>query len=117
MRPVSVTIRPPEPARPSTTASWPSVWGPASPARRGGVAGFWAAPGLTAPTRFLEGEAGLFSLYERNEVEPQQLLADLTSRWELMTHSMKPYPCCRCTHNAIAIGVALHQEGLAAEEI
>jgi 2-methylcitrate dehydratase PrpD len=81
------------------------------------VAGYLAAAGLTGPTRFLEGEAGLFSLYERNEVEPQQLLADLTSRWELMTHSMKPYPCCRCTHNAIAIGVALHQEGLAAEEI
>jgi 2-methylcitrate dehydratase PrpD len=91
--------------------------GPGFSARNGVVAGYLAAAGLTGPTRFLEGEAGLFSLYERNEVEPQQLLADLTSRWELMTHSMKPYPCCRCTHNAIAIGVALHQEGLAAEEI
>jgi 2-methylcitrate dehydratase PrpD len=34
-----------------------------------------------------------------------------------MTHSMKPYPCCRCTHNAIAIGQALHREGLSAVEI
>jgi len=91
--------------------------GPGFSARNGVVAGHLAAAGLTGPTRFLEGEAGLFSLYERDEVEPQQLLADLTSRWELMTHSMKPYPCCRCTHNAIAIGVALHQEGLVAEKI
>jgi 2-methylcitrate dehydratase PrpD len=81
------------------------------------VAGYLAAAGLSGPTRFLEGEAGLFSLYERDEVEPEQLLQDLTSRWELMTHSMKPYPCCRCTHNAIAIGVALHQEGLRAEKV
>ena len=34
-----------------------------------------------------------------------------------MTHSMKPYPCCRCTHNAIAIGRALHREGLSPAEI
>jgi 2-methylcitrate dehydratase PrpD len=91
--------------------------GPGFSARNGVTAGYLAAAGLTGPTRFLEGEAGLFGLYERNEVEPPQLLAELTSRWELMTHSMKPYPCCRCTHNAIAIGVALHQEGLAAEAI
>jgi 2-methylcitrate dehydratase PrpD len=91
--------------------------GPGFSARNGVTAGFLAAAGLTGPLRFLEGEAGLFSLYERNEAEPQQLLADLSSRWELMTHSMKPYPCCRCTHNAIAIGIALNHEGIMPESI
>jgi 2-methylcitrate dehydratase PrpD len=91
--------------------------GPGFSARNGVTAGFLAAVGLTGPARFLEGEAGLFSLYERNEAEPQELLAGLTRRWELLTHSMKPYPCCRCTHNAIAIGIALHREGLTAEAI
>jgi 2-methylcitrate dehydratase PrpD len=85
--------------------------------RNGTAAAFLAGAGLTGPTRFLEGEAGLFALYERGEVRPDALVRDLGRTWEIMTHSMKPYPCCRCTHNAIAIGRALHREGLAAPEI
>ena len=85
--------------------------------RNGTAAAFLAAVGLTGPTRFLEGEAGLFQLYERGEVLPDALMRDLGQTWELMTHSMKPYPCCRCTHNAIAIGRALHREGLSSTEI
>jgi 2-methylcitrate dehydratase PrpD len=85
--------------------------------RNGTTAAFLAAAGLTGPTRFLEGEAGLFQLYERGEVLPDALLRDLGQTWEIMTHSMKPYPCCRCTHNAIAIGQALHREGLSPAEI
>jgi 2-methylcitrate dehydratase PrpD len=86
-------------------------------ARNGTAAAYLAAAGLTGPTRFLEGEAGLFQLYERGEVLPDALLQDLGRTWEVMTHSMKPYPCCRCTHNAIAIGQALHREGLSPAEI
>jgi 2-methylcitrate dehydratase PrpD len=85
--------------------------------RNGTAAAYLAAAGLTGPTRFLEGEAGLFRLYEGGEVLPDMLLHDLGRRWEIMTHSMKPYPCCRCTHNAIAIGKALHREGLSPAEI
>src|SRR5829696_6683320 len=85
--------------------------------RNGTAAAFLAEAGLTGPTRFLEGEAGLFQLYERGEILPDALVGDLGQTWEIMTHSMKPYPCCRCTHNAIAIGRALHREGLGAEEI
>jgi 2-methylcitrate dehydratase PrpD len=85
--------------------------------RNGTAAAFLAAAGLTGPTRFLEGEAGLFQLYERGEVLPDALLRDLGQTWEIMTHSMKPYPCCRCTHNVIAIGKALHREGLSPAEI
>jgi 2-methylcitrate dehydratase PrpD len=85
--------------------------------RNGTAAAFLAAAGLTGPTRFLEGEAGLFQLYERGEVLPDALLRDLGQTWEIMTHSMKPYPCCRCTHNVIAIGKELHREGLSPAEI
>jgi 2-methylcitrate dehydratase PrpD len=85
--------------------------------RNGTAAAFLAAAGLTGPTRFLEGEAGLFQLFERGEVLPDALLRDLGQSWEIMTHSMKPYPCCRCTHNAIAIGRVLHREGLRPAEI
>jgi 2-methylcitrate dehydratase PrpD len=85
--------------------------------RSGTVAAFLAAAGLTGPTRFLEGEAGLFRLYEGGNVLPDALLQDLGQRWEIMTHSMKPYPCCRCTHNVIAIGQALHRECLSPQDI
>ncbi len=85
--------------------------------RNGTAAAFLAAAGLTGPTRFLEGDAGLFQLYERGEVLPDALLHDLGQTWEIMTHSMKPYPCCRCTHNAITIGRSLHREGLSANDI
>jgi 2-methylcitrate dehydratase PrpD len=85
--------------------------------RNGTAAAFLAQAGLTGPTRFLEGEAGLFQLYERGEVHPDALRSDLGRTWEIMTHSMKPYPCCRCTHNAIAIGRALHREGLRSNDI
>ena len=85
--------------------------------RSGTTAAFLAEAGLTGPTRFLEGDAGLFQLYERGEVLPDALVRDLGQTWEIMTHSMKPYPCCRCTHNAIAIGRALNREGLSAKEI
>jgi 2-methylcitrate dehydratase PrpD len=91
--------------------------GPGFSARNGVTAAFFAAAGLTGPTRFLEGEAGHFGLYERGEVVPGRLLDGLGRDWEVLTHSMKPYPCCRCTHNAIAIGEALHREGLKAGQI
>ncbi|MEE6165869.1 MULTISPECIES: MmgE/PrpD family protein [unclassified Mycolicibacterium] len=85
--------------------------------RNGTAAAYLAAAGLTGPTRFLEGDAGLFRLYEAGDVLPDALLQDLGRRWEVMSHSMKPYPCCRCTHNAIAIGHALRREGLGPADI
>jgi 2-methylcitrate dehydratase PrpD len=91
--------------------------GPGFSARNGVTAAFLAASGLTGPARYLEGDAGLFNVYARAEVAPSELLDGLGSRWEILTHSMKPYPCCRCTHNAIAIGKALHAEGVAADSI
>jgi len=91
--------------------------GPGFSARSAVQAAYLAAAGLTGPTRFLEGEAGYFHLYERDDVEPARVLEKLWEHWDLLTHSMKPYPCCRCTHNAIAIGIALKDQGLAADAI
>jgi 2-methylcitrate dehydratase PrpD len=91
--------------------------GPGFSARSGTLAAYLASDGLTGPTRFLEGEAGLFRLYEREDVLPARVLEGLGQKWDLMTHSMKPYGCCRCTHNAIDIGIAFHKEGVAADAI
>jgi len=87
-------------------------------AARAAVVGvFLAADGLTATIRTLEGNAGLFALYERGEVKPEILMGALGSDWRIPEYSLKPYPCCRCNHSAIDIGTAMHAEGVRASDI
>lgn len=87
-------------------------------AARAAVTGlFLARDGLTGTIRTLEGNAGLFALYERGEVKPEILMGGLGSDWRIPEYSLKPYPCCRCNHSAIDLGVALHDEGVQAADV
>lgn len=87
-------------------------------AARAAVVGlFLAADGLTGTIRTLEGNAGLFALYERGEVKPEILMGALGSDWRIPEYSLKPYPCCRCNHSAIDLGIALHAEGIRAADV
>lgn len=87
-------------------------------AARNAVTGaFLAADGLTGTRRTLEGNAGLFSLYERDEVKPELLFDGLGSDWRTPEYSFKPYPCCRCNHTPIGLGVGLHAQGVRAQDI
>ena len=87
-------------------------------AARGGV---WSAHlarhGLAGPHRFLEGEAGLFRMYQRSDVRPDALLAQLGHRWEMADVSLKPFPCCRASHASLQIALELHGEGIRPEDI
>ncbi|CAA0100957.1 Uncharacterised protein [Starkeya nomas] len=91
--------------------------GPGFAARSGVLAAHLAAYGLTGPWRFLEGEAGLFKLYERGEVKPEILTGGLGETWHVRDLSMKPYPCCRCVHTTIQLALELRAQGLRGEEI
>lgn len=91
--------------------------GPGFAARSGVLAAHLARHGITGPTRFLEGEAGLFALYERGEVRPEILTDGLGRNWHIRDLSMKPYPCCRCTHTVIQLGLGLREEGLRPDDI
>lgn len=87
-------------------------------AARNAVTGaFLAADGLTGTRRTLEGNAGLFALYERDEVKPEILFDGLGTSWRTPEYSFKPYPCCRCNHTPIGLGIGLHGEGLRAEDV
>jgi len=86
--------------------------GPGFAARAAVLAAFLAADGLTGTRRTLEGNAGLFSLYERNEVKPEILTGELGSHWRIREYSFKPYPCCRCNHTTIGLGIRLHEQGV-----
>src|SRR6185295_16955087 len=82
-------------------------------AARGAVLGaFLAADGLTGTRRTLEGNAGLFALYERDEVKTEILTDRLGSFWRIREYSFKPYPCCRCNHTPIGLGIKLRGQGI-----
>ena len=87
-------------------------------AARAAVLGvFLAQDGVSGTRRTLEGNAGLFELYERGEVKPELLMDDLGVHWRIPEYSLKPYPCCRCNHSAIDLGIALHARGIRAEDV
>ncbi|MBM3356479.1 MAG: MmgE/PrpD family protein [Betaproteobacteria bacterium] len=86
-------------------------------ARAAVLGAFLAADGLTGTRRTLEGTAGLFALYERGEVRPELLTDGLGSEWRVLEYSFKPYPCCRCNHTAIGLGIRLHRQGIRPEEV
>ncbi|WP_238123191.1 MULTISPECIES: MmgE/PrpD family protein [unclassified Xanthobacter] len=91
--------------------------GPGFAARSGVLAAHLAANGITGPVRFLEGEAGLFKLYERGEVKPEILTEGLGTSWHVRDLSMKPYPCCRCVHTTIQLALELRAQGVKPQDI
>ncbi len=91
--------------------------GPGFAARAAVLGAFLAADGITGTRRTLEGNAGLAALYERNEVRPELLFEGLGREWRILEYSFKPYPCCRCNHTAIGLGIRLHAEGVRADKV
>jgi 2-methylcitrate dehydratase PrpD len=86
-------------------------------ARAAVLAAFLAKDGLTSTRRTLEGDAGLFALYERGEADPEQLLHGLGETWQVPQYSFKPFPGCRCNHTVIGLGIRLHRDGVRAGDI
>src|SRR4029453_6513617 len=67
-------------------------------ARAAVLGAFLAADGLTGTRRTLEGNAGLFELYERGEVRQEIVFDGLGTKWHVPEYSFKPYPCGRSNH-------------------
>lgn len=91
--------------------------GPGFAARGAVLSAFLAADGLSGTRRPLEGGAGLFSLYERDEVDSEALTEGLGATWRIPEYSFKPWPGCRCHHAAIGLGIRLHDEGVQAAAV
>ncbi len=69
-------------------------------ARAGVTAALLAQRGVTAPEHVVEGEFGLFRLYQ--DCNPERLLDALGSRFDSVNMSIKLYPSCGCNHTTIA---------------
>ena len=91
--------------------------GPGFAARNAVTAAALAQSGVTGAIRPLEGDAGLFALHARGEARPGVVLDRLGSDWLTAQYSIKPYPCCRCKHSAIALGADLHRQGIRPAEL
>jgi len=72
---------------------------------------------MTGPHRSLEGSAGFFSLYERDDISVETITQGLGSLWHTRDYSFKPYPCCRCCHTSIDLAIGLHDRGIRPDEV
>jgi 2-methylcitrate dehydratase PrpD len=103
--------------RACATACSPSAWDPVSPRAPAVTSAFLAADGLTGTQRTLEGNAGLFALYERGRVQADLVLRGLGQEWYIRDYSFKPWPCCRCNHTTIGIALELHAHGVFPDDV
>jgi 2-methylcitrate dehydratase PrpD len=69
-----------------------------------------AAHGFTGPERILEGERGFFRGF-CPDPDPS-LVLEPDPGWALPGTSIKPWPCCRHTHPAIAAALAMRESGV-----
>jgi 2-methylcitrate dehydratase PrpD len=87
-------------------------------AAAGGVlAAMLAARGVTGPTNVFEGRCGYFALYESGGYRRELATEALGERYEGAQASIKPYPCSREHHGAIAAALGLYAEGVRVGDI
>lgn len=70
-----------------------------------------AALGVTGPVNVFEGRFGFFNLYESGGYRRERVLEGLGETYEGAAASVKPYPCAREHHGAIAAALALRAGG------
>ena len=68
--------------------------------------------GLTGPPTVFEGRFGLVSSHCGDEAQPEVVLSELGTRWEVDNIAFKPYPCNVFTHAIIDAVIALREDGL-----
>lgn len=81
--------------------------GPGFAARGGIVSALMAGKGITGAKECLEGELGLYNLYVKGEYNPDSLTAELGKYFAGTTVSMKPYPCCKGTHESVGLAISM----------
>jgi 2-methylcitrate dehydratase PrpD len=81
--------------------------GPGFSVRGGVTAALLAEKGVTGAKNCLEGEVGLYKVYQHGEYDRRILTQDLGTSFEGANVSIKPYPCCRGVHPSIDAALAI----------
>lgn len=83
---------------------------PGFSASAGVQSAFFAANGITGAKNIIEGDFGISALYTSGKIDRSYLTDDLGKVFETSNISIKPYPCCRCTHPVIESAKSLKQK-------
>jgi 2-methylcitrate dehydratase PrpD len=73
--------------------------------------------GITGPPTALEGRFGLFQAFLSGRFNPDELLRDLGTDWEVPKIFFKPYPANHFTHAGIDAAIALRTRGLRPQDV
>lgn len=85
-------------------------------ARAGVFSALLAKTGMQAPLQALEGQFGLFNLYEK--LDESGLVRDLGSRFHSADISFKRFPSCGCSHSATEAALQLaNHRGIDARQV
>jgi 2-methylcitrate dehydratase PrpD len=76
----------------------------------GVLAALMAQRGITGATSPLEGKFGYYRVYCANDYDRAAVLKELGERYTVGDVSIKPYPCCKFTHTAIAAALAAWED-------
>jgi 2-methylcitrate dehydratase PrpD len=72
-----------------------------------------ASKGITGPRNVLEGRYGYYPVYHKGGYDREALIDRLGETYEIVNTSIKPYPCCKWTHQAIDAALeAVREDGL-----
>jgi 2-methylcitrate dehydratase PrpD len=79
-------------------------------ARSGVLALLLAQKGFTGSRNVLQGTYGFFPVYDRNEYDPEMVIAELGKRFESAYVSIKPYPSGKGTHIPIDATIKIMED-------
>lgn len=71
---------------------------------------FYAARRITGAESIIDGVFGIPVLYTKGNFDPDYLREGLGVSYETSNISIKPYPCCRCTHPVIDAAIKLKEK-------
>jgi len=83
---------------------------PAFSAIAGLQAAVFASQGITGARGIIDGAFGIRELYTSGKIDAEYLSEGLGARFETTNISVKPYPCCRCSHPVIDAALAIKAE-------
>ncbi len=83
---------------------------PAFSASAGVNSAFFAADNITGARNIVDGDFGIRALYTSGRIDKGHIRDGLGTFFETVNVSIKPYPCCRCTHPVIDAALTLKKE-------
>jgi 2-methylcitrate dehydratase PrpD len=98
--------------------SWIKRLHPGRAAQSGVLAARLAREGFTGPATILEGATGFLHAFAfEGAIDTDAITRRLGTEFRAMATAFKPYPCCRFSHGALDLALALHREGLDVSQV